>query len=61
MFTFIKHPITSIRVLHRIANEVTPEERAQLKSDSVTDEEKKEIAVQVVKRTYPKLAKLSSL
>jgi len=55
MFTFIKHPIATIRVLHRIANEVTPEERAQLKSDSVTDKEKEAIALQVAERAFPEV------
>jgi hypothetical protein len=56
MFSKILTPIVAPYYMYRLWKTATPEQKAELLSQTTTEERKDEIAAQIVKTAYPHLA-----
>lgn len=56
MFAPILYPILFPRVMYRLWKTATPEQKAELRSKSTTDERKNEIVEQIARTAYPEIA-----
>lgn len=56
MFSKILTPILAPRVMYRLWKTATPAQKAELRSESTTNERKNEIAMQIARTAFPEIA-----
>lgn len=55
LVSYMLRPFVAPVVLYRVAKTMTSEERALLRSDSLSETEKDELALQITQRAFPNL------